>query len=220
MPQQVFAVSCSGMAQGKPPETCVVVIFGVAGDLARNMLIPALFDLGCQGLLPEPFAIIGVARRPWNDDQLRQQVRDILQERKGFRNDVWQQFEAELYYERGDFSDPVERFYTALRERIGEVRAAPQLPDNILFHLSIPPSLYGDVVQKLATASLLKSADGGWRRVIIEKPFGHDEATARSLDDQLLDVMAPQIDGEERGKGSVVPLEETGSLHEILESAQ
>ena len=166
-----------------------MVIFGVAGDLARSTLIPALYDLGCQGLLPEPFAVIGVARRPWNHDVLRQHMLDILRERKGFRVDVWQKFRAGLYYERGDFSDPTPRLYTALRDRIVEVRAEKQLPDNVLFHLSVPPDLYGEIVQQLAAAALLKSANGGWRRVIIEKPFGHDEATARALDNDLLDVL-------------------------------
>ena len=186
--QQFLEVNCTGMAQGRPPEPCIVVIFGVAGDLARQTLIPSLYALRSQGLLPEPCVIIGVARREWDHDTFRDTMRTFVQDKKGFRDDTWQQFARHLHFVQGDFAAPPEVTYGTLRDYLHKVQAAQHIPDNILFHLSTPPSLYGDIVQKLAAASLLTS-DRGWRRIVIEKPFGHDAASARALDQQLLAVV-------------------------------
>jgi glucose-6-phosphate 1-dehydrogenase len=178
-------VTCTGLAKGAPPDPCVVVIFGASGDLARHTLIPSLYALGCQGLLPEPFAIVGFARREWDDDSFREDMREIVRRKRLFRQAQWQKFARSLSYVQGDFSAPASEAYGALREKIIKLQAARYLPDNILFYLSTPPSFYGEIAQKLADASLLHN-DQGWRRLIIEKPFGYDEASARALDRQLL----------------------------------
>jgi glucose-6-phosphate 1-dehydrogenase len=180
-----FSVSCTGFANSAPPDPCMVVICGVAGDLASGTLIPALYALGCQGFLPEPFAIIGMARREWDDWGFRQNMLEHVKQREGFRADVWERFSEGLYYVQGDLSTLVTETYRVLQEKLAEVRIEQNLPGNILFHFSTPPSLYSEIAQKLAASSLLAS-DDGWRRIIIEKPFGHDEASARALDRQLL----------------------------------
>ena len=182
-------VSCTGIAQGTPPEPCVVVIFGVAGDLGRSTLIPSLYSLGCQGLLPEPFAILGVARRAWNNDTLRDYMRTFAQNKACFTDQTWQPFARCLHYVQGDFS--AAQTYARLRERLNAVQAEHHMPDHVLFYLSVPPHLYGEIVRKLAAASLLQS-QSGWRRLLIEKPFGHDEASARALDRQLLQVVGEE----------------------------
>jgi glucose-6-phosphate 1-dehydrogenase len=184
-------VTCTGMAKGAPPEPCVLVIFGVAGDLARHTLIPSLYALECQGLLPEPFAIIGFARRDWDDEGFREHMREIVKRKKPFREALWQKFARGLSYVQGDFTSPASEAYATLREKIIKVQTARYIPDNLLFHLSTPPSFYGEIAQKLADASLLHS-DHGWRRLIIEKPFGSDEASARALDRQLLGLIAEE----------------------------
>jgi glucose-6-phosphate 1-dehydrogenase len=181
-------VTCTGMTQGTPPDPCLVVIFGASGDLAQNTLIPSLYALACQRLLPDPFAIIGVARREWDDEAFRDAMRDIVKNKTAFREDVWEKLGRELYYVSGDLRSSASEGYAALREKIRRVQAEQHLPDNILYHCSTPPSLYGEIVERLAAASLLKR-DHGWRRVIIEKPFGDDEASARALDRQLLAVL-------------------------------
>jgi glucose-6-phosphate 1-dehydrogenase len=181
-------VTSTGMAKGAPPDPCVVVIFGASGDLARHTLIPSLYALGCQGLLPEPFAIIGVARREWDDEAFRQDMREIVRRKGPFREAQWQKFARGLMYVHGDFSSPASDAYATLREKIIKLQAERYIPDNLLFHLSTPPSFYGEIAQKLADASLLHS-DHGWRRMIIEKPFGYDEASARALDRQLLSLI-------------------------------
>jgi len=181
-------VTYTGMPQGTPADPCLAVIFGVSGDLAQNMLIPSLYALGCQGLLPDPFAIIGVARREWDDETFRDAMRDIIKNKTAFREDVWRKFGRGLYYVPGDLRSSASEVYAALREKVRKVQAEQRLPDNILYHFSTPPSLYGEIAEKLAAASLL-ARDHGWRRVIIEKPFGYDETSARALDRQLLAVL-------------------------------
>jgi len=181
-------VTCRGMAKGAPPDPCVMVIFGVAGDLARQTLIPSLYGLACQGLLPEPFAVVGFARRDWDDETFREDMRQLVRRKKPFRETQWQKFARALTYVQGDFSAPASEAYATLREQIIKLQAERHIPDNILFHLATPPSFYAEIAQKLADASLLHS-DRGWRRLIIEKPFGYDAASARELDRQLLRLM-------------------------------
>ena len=96
MHAQGFKASSTGLAHGMPPEPCVVVILGVAGDLARTTLVPSLYALGCQRLLPEPFALLGVARRAWDDDTFRDTIRTYAQEKKGFSDETWRQFAKRL----------------------------------------------------------------------------------------------------------------------------
>lgn len=173
--------NCTGMAQDHPPEPCTMVIFGVAGDLARSMLIPSLYALHCRQLLPTPLAIVGVARRAWDDDAFREEMRQHAQSQALFHEDEWRRFAQNLYFVGGDLSASATETYNTLRDTIAHWRDERQIPDHVLFHLSTPPSLYGDIIKASEEASLLKS-EGGWRRVILEKPFGHNEASARDLD--------------------------------------
>ena len=191
MSEQGFQVDCSGMAHSTPPAPCVVVIFGVAGDLGRTTLVPSLYALACQKLLPEPCVILGVARRDWDDETLRNEMRQCAQDSKDFSDVTWQQFASCLYFVGGDFGASSPETYTILRQRLSQIQGAKQIADNVLFHLAVPPSLYGGIAQQLADASLLQSAHG-WRRMILEKPFGHDAASARALDRQLLTVVGEE----------------------------
>ncbi len=184
-------VSHTGMAGGTPPAPCVVVIFGVVGDLSRTTLVPSLYALAYQKLLPEPFAILGVARREWDDDTFRDAMRPFVQDRKDFSDAVWRQFAQSLHFVSGDFSAPASESYTTLRTQIKRIQRAHHIPDNVLFHLAVPPSLYEEIAHKLAAVSLLRS-QSGWRRIIIEKPFGQDEASARALDRELLKVVSEE----------------------------
>src|SRR5215470_11254832 len=145
MSEQGFQVDCSGMAHSTPPDPCAVVIFGVAGDLGRTTLVPSLYALACQKLLPEPFAILGVARRAWNDDTLRAEMRPFVEDRKDFSDAAWQQFARRLYFVPGDFSVPASEAYMTLHMRIKQVQVEDHIPDNILFHLSVPPHVYGEI---------------------------------------------------------------------------
>jgi len=191
MSEQGFQVDCSGMAHSTPPDPCAVVIFGVAGDLGRTTLVPSLYALACQKLLPEPCAILGVARRDWDDETFRDEMQQWAQDSKGFSDVTWQQFAPCLYFVGGDFDASSPETYTVLRQRLSQLQAARHIADNVLFHLAVSPSLYGVIAQQLAAASLLQSLHG-WRRMILEKPFGFDTASALALDRQLLTVVSEE----------------------------
>ena len=141
MSEQGFQVDCSGMAPSTPPDPCIVVIFGVAGDLGRTTLVPALYALACQKLLPEPCAILGVARRDWDDATFRDEMRQWAQASKDFSDQTWRQFAPCLYFVGGDFD--ASATYTTLRQRLSEIQAATPIADNVLFHCAVPPSFYG-----------------------------------------------------------------------------
>jgi len=188
-PEKSFEVACAGLARGKQPDPCIVVIFGASGDLTRRELIPSLYALSCQGLLPDPFAVIGFARTEWGDQTFRAEMYETVRNHKVFRADRWQRFAQCLYYVHGDYAG--EQAHAALRQKIQEVQTDGFSADNILFHLSVPPHLYGGILERLATGPLA-SGGGGWRRVIIEKPFGRDAASARALDRQILQAFAEE----------------------------
>src|SRR5215510_1637404 len=136
MHEQGFKASCTGLVHGYPPEPCMVVILGVAGDLARTTLVPSLYALGRQKLLPEPFALLGVARRDWDNDTFRDEIRTFAQEKKGFGDETWRQFAQRLSFVRGDLDAPPLQDYAILRERLAAVQAEHHIPDNVLFHFS------------------------------------------------------------------------------------
>lgn len=182
MSQAELSLSCSGLGSGRAADSCVVVICGAAGDLTRRELIPSLFELFQDKLLPEPCAIIGFSRTDWDDEAFRRQMRAAYDEFAGpVDNAQWDRFAACLGFVPGDFTAPADGPYAALARRIAEERRRRAIPDRVLFHLATPPVVYEEIVGKLAAAGLSKS-DGGWRRVVIEKPFGADAASAAHLD--------------------------------------
>ena len=123
MHEQGFKTSSTGLVHGMPPEPCVVVILGVAGDLARTTLVPSLYALGCQRLLPEPFALLGMARRAWDHDTFRAAIRTYAQEKKGFSDETWRQFAQRLHFVRGDLDAPPTEDYARLRACLKAVQA-------------------------------------------------------------------------------------------------
>ncbi|MBI4477357.1 MAG: glucose-6-phosphate dehydrogenase [Acidobacteria bacterium] len=163
-----------------------MVIFGATGDLAKRKLLPALYNLNGDGLLPEGFAVAGLGRDAMTTDAYRQKVSSELQEFGTVTTDrikcEW--LESRLSYLRSsDFGDPA--IYQRLRDMLAEsTEVAGGRPPNYLFYLATPPSLFGPIVEHLSAAGLLAD-DGGWRRVIIEKPFGHDLDSARALNRRL-----------------------------------
>src|SRR4029453_1211830 len=186
MSEQGFKVDCSGMAHSTPPDPCVVVIFGVAGDLGGTTLVPPRYALACQKLLPEPCTILGVARRDWDDETFRDEMRQWAQDSKDFSDQTWRQFAPCLYFVGGDFG--ASATYTTLRQRLSEIQAARRIADNVLLHLAVPPSSYGGIAQQLEAASLLQSQHG-WRRIILQKPFGYYSPFTRGIEHQTLRVV-------------------------------
>jgi glucose-6-phosphate 1-dehydrogenase len=160
---------------------CGLVIFGVTGDLSRKKLMPAVYDLANRGLLPPGFALVGFARRDWEDQDFQQIVHDSVKEhaRTPFREEVWRQLVEGIRFVAGDFSD--DDAFENLRKTIEELDVDRGTGGNHAFYLSVPPKFFADVVQQLKAHGLSEGPPGAWRRVIIEKPFGHDLASAQDL---------------------------------------
>jgi glucose-6-phosphate 1-dehydrogenase len=165
----------------------VLVIFGATGDLARRELLPALHELHCRKLLPEPFAIIGVAPSDWTTSHFRDVMRAAVHEQASGAVEDWDGFAELLTYVRGDATSAPEEDYAALAEAIAQVRSAGGIPDCVLFHLAVPPALFGPIAGRLGASGLARAPEG-WRRLIVEKPFGRDRASARALNAQVRDV--------------------------------
>jgi glucose-6-phosphate 1-dehydrogenase len=172
-------------ARPPPAPDCVVVIFGARGDLTRRLLIPALYNLAHGGLLAERFRVLGVDHNPGGGfaEGLGEVLRRRLADEGGsaFDAGTWRWLESRIDYLQGDFTDP--ETYRVLSEKL-EATAA-----RGLFYLAVPARFFGEIVDRLASAGLLRETHGGFRRVVVEKPFGRDLASARALNRRLLKQM-------------------------------
>jgi glucose-6-phosphate 1-dehydrogenase len=171
----------------KAVQPCSVVIFGASGDLTARKLIPALYHLFCGKQLPQPFRIIGVARREKTDDAWRDELKVALEKfsrTKKIDPEEWAAFAANVFYCQGDFDQP--DVYRKLGEQLNSANHEG-LRRNVLFYLSTLPSQFAEITEHLNACGLLRKGehDGFWQRVVVEKPFGHDLATARQLNTDL-----------------------------------
>jgi glucose-6-phosphate 1-dehydrogenase len=168
-------------------EPCSIVVFGASGDLTSRKLVPALFHLFREGQMPPDFRVIGVARREKTDDSWRAELRQALEEfsrTKPVDEAAAREFFAKLSYCQGDLTDPAT--YTRLEQLLGTFGSEP-LRRNLLFYFATLPSQFSEVAGHLQTAGLLhKDPPAGWQRLVVEKPFGHNLASARTLNADLL----------------------------------
>lgn len=162
----------------KVDNSCIV-IFGASGDLTYRKLIPALYHLYKIGRLADHFSVLGVARTELSDDSFRQKMRQALVELEGASGEILDKFCEHLYYQAVNTSDAVD--YAKLLPRLDELHDKYGTGGNTLYYLSTPPSLYGIIPECLA-AHGLTTEEFGWKRIIIEKPFGYDIETAKALD--------------------------------------
>jgi glucose-6-phosphate 1-dehydrogenase len=174
---------------------CVLIMFGVPGDLARKKLLPAIYDLANRGLLPPGFSLVGFARRDWENEDFAQLTYEAVKQhaRTPFRDSVWQQVSEGVRFVPGEFTD--DEAFDHLAETVKQLDAERGTGGNYAFYLSIPPKTFPDVIQQLKRSGLSDPGDGSegvqpWRRVVIEKPFGHDLASARELN-AMLDAVFP-----------------------------
>lgn len=160
------------------PGATTLVIFGASGDLTRRKLLPALHSLSRGQRLPARFSVIGVARSPLGDEGFRQQFRDSLREFAGLEgpDEVASSLAQRLYYIQGELDDP--EVYAQLSKRLEEIDGL----DGVLYYLATPPTVYATVIEQIGAATLSgRASHEGWRRIIVEKPFGTDLASAREL---------------------------------------
>ena len=167
----------------------LMVIFGASGDLASRKLLPAIYRLSQQRLLPPNFVILGYARSPLSDDELRQRARIsmLANPEVEFQIADWEAFAPRLFYSSGEYDDA--EGFQRLRERITMLEEQWNIGGNRLFYLSTPPSVYEPIITCLGAAGLVEPAGSqNWTRVVIEKPFGSDLQSAHKLNDHVLSV--------------------------------
>jgi glucose-6-phosphate 1-dehydrogenase len=174
----------------KTAEACVMVIFGATGDLTKRKLFPALYNLAREDFLPHKFSIIGVGRQELSSEEFRALITANLREfiPNGPDEKLLKWFQERVYYTGGDFNDD-KKLFGDLKELMGEVTAAHQIPDNYFFYLATPPDLFANVTQKIVRNGMGKEENGLWRRFIYEKPFGHDLDSAKKLNTDLLKMV-------------------------------
>ena len=168
-------------------EPATIVIFGASGDLTWRKLVPALHSLACAQLMSPATRVVGVARSPLSDEDFRKRLYEgvvayaRLKPTPGIC-EMWDRFAGRHFYLPGSYDDPVS--YRHLGEQLSQLDAEMDTHGNALFYLATPPTLYPVIVEQLGQAGLNRS-DRGWRRIIIEKPFGHDLESARRLNQQV-----------------------------------
>ena len=207
-----------GLRMRRTAEPCAVVIFGVTGDLAHRKLLPALYNLMIERRLPVGFSIVGFARRPFSDEEFREQARESIEKysrnKPSQRPSVWENFAQGLFYVQSNFDDA--NGYTKLATRLEEIDRERGTMGNRIYYLSTPPDFYAPIVANLgasglANTRLMPSGNGSntavlntgmlmpppaddapWRRIIIEKPFGHDLPSAQQLNRQISEVFTEE----------------------------
>lgn len=170
---------------------CGLVIFGVTGDLSRKKLMPAIYDLANRGLLPPGFALTGFARREWENEDFAQVVYDAVKEhaRTPFRQEVWDRLAEGIRFVQGSFDD--DEAFDRLAQTVRQLDDERGTGGNHAFYLSIPPAAFPVVCKQLARSGLAHQDGESWRRVVIEKPFGHDLESARELN-QIVNEVFPE----------------------------
>jgi glucose-6-phosphate 1-dehydrogenase len=186
-----------GLRLGRMPEPCTMVICGATGDLTERKLGPALYNLLLGGFLPPEFTVVGMARREMSDEQFRAHLRDGVDRysrNRPIKESIWDSFGQGIFYHHGSFDDATAwRDLAGLLDRIDRDRGTA---GNRLFYLAVPPTLYPQIVQHLGDVGLAASGAArgegrkGWSRVIVEKPFGFDLASARTLNREVRQVFA------------------------------
>ncbi len=167
-----------------------MVIFGVTGDLARKKLLPAVYDLASRGLLPAGFTLIGYGRRPWTKQEFEAYIREAVEAgaRTKIQEHVWERLAEGMHFVEGNFDD---EGFDRLSTMLAEMDATRGTAGNWAYYLSVPPDYFSDVCHQLERSGMARAAEESWRRVIIEKPFGHDQATARELN-QVVNAVFPE----------------------------
>ncbi|WP_422926272.1 glucose-6-phosphate dehydrogenase [Singulisphaera sp. PoT] len=177
----------AGSVQSAQP--CTLVIFGGSGDLARRKLLPAVYNLALDGVLPTNFAVVGFAKNDFTDEEFRNFAREGIEQfsRRPVDEAHWPEYERALFFVPASFDDP--SCYEALKQRLAEIEPQFGIPGNRVFYLSIPPSLIGTCVEHLHKAGLINpEGKGPFSRIIVEKPIGRDLNSARQINAKILDV--------------------------------
>src|SRR5262245_9778637 len=194
------AATVARCLSARRPSPATMTIFGAGGDLTKRLIMPALYNLVRAGKLPNEFAIIGVDRNDQTTHAWRQSLTGTMQtfarvggrEGKGEAIDeqAWSWLVGRMHYMRGDFTQP--ETFSQLGKLLADQQKQQNGTANVLFYLAVADLFFGPVVEQLGRAGLARQSEGAWRRVIIEKPFGHDFASAEALNAQILQVLSEE----------------------------
>ena len=181
-----------GLSTRAVPQPCTVVIFGATGDLTHRKLVPALYNLAADGELPPAVTVVGFARRPKTDEEFRTELAEATKKfsRQGVRDEIWKTFAQSIYYHQSEFGDAAG--YKTLAERLEKIDIDRGTRGNRLFYLAVAPDQFEPILKNLKAAGLNKAREGSWARVIVEKPFGTDLASARELNRVVSDSFAEE----------------------------
>src|SRR5512147_582393 len=174
--------------QLQPGDSCAFVIFGAMGDLTKRKLLPSLYNLRANGLLPKNVVIVGVARRPLDNKAYRDYANQVLREfaTRPVEDAVWADYLERTHYVKGDFED--QATYEGIQKVLAHAAQVHGISQNVLFYLATPPDEFGKIVRGLGAAGLT-SQETGFRRVVIEKPFGRDLESAVALNKELTSIL-------------------------------
>ena len=182
-----------GLSLEQPLEPSTMVIFGAPGDLTRRMLLPSLYNLAFDGLLPAGFSVVGFGRREWDNDEFRRQAHSAVKEfsrRQPLDSEVWDSFARSIFFCPGQFH--ARDGYERLAEMLAKMENERGVGSNRVFYLATPPSAYPVIIERLGEAGLNTGSGPGWKRMIIEKPFGRDLASAQTLNNQVHQVFSEE----------------------------
>src|SRR5665213_1177189 len=179
----------SMLSHKSPPPPCAIVIFGANGDLTKRLIIPALYNLARTQLLPQSLALVGVDHNKKTSEEWRQQLKDFLGQVLAKNNEeiddtLWQQVARCMTFLSGDFESA--DTYSKLKDLLADLDKKQALEGNVLFYMAVADRFFGTIAGKLGEAGLVDSGAKGFRRLIVEKPFGHDLASAKALNACLL----------------------------------
>jgi glucose-6-phosphate 1-dehydrogenase len=182
-----------GLPRTRVPDACTIVLFGATGDLTHRKLVPALYHLARGGNLPTEYAVVGFARRDWSDEHFRDELAGSLKSMGSADPEfdrLWPEFARHIAFTSGTFDDP--EAYDRLKIRLDELDRSHGTLGNRLFYLAVAPEFFATIIEQLGKAGLIYPAhqDSPWSRVVIEKPFGHDMASAHALNLEVSKVLA------------------------------
>ena len=182
MKQEVSSPRRKSLRRREPAVPAAIVIFGASGDLASRKVVPALYSLHRSGYLPESFRMVGVSRTEFSEDAFRRRMHEGVSKFSRLKADGgWDAFAAKMTYLRGEYGDPAT--YAALSKELSG--SDGNVVGDCLFYMSTPPSLFPTITRMLGRSGLNSSGSQGWRRVVVEKPFGRDSRSARRLNVQI-----------------------------------
>jgi len=181
------ATAVTKVRPGRPAPPATLVIFGAGGDLTKRLVVPALYHLVQAGRLPDEFAVIGLDHNDRTTEQWHQSLTMMMQAPPGIDAQAWSWLTQRIRYMRGDFTQP--ETFTGLKRLLAE-RQEHNNTANVLFYLAVSDRFFGPVIEQLGHIGLTQQSEQAWRRVIVEKPFGHDLASAEALNTQILRVLS------------------------------